>query len=92
VISIDINNSGAGTETPPAVGMCSADQVVLMAPYAAPEQGTGLPIAGVAVAVRLRPLGAVLGATAQREFAVAGVPTAHVSNTPGDLPPRVPLS
>jgi hypothetical protein len=96
VISIDINTSGAGNVTPPAVGMCSADQVVLMAPYAAPEQGTALPFAGATAAVRLRRRGAVLGAivptTAQREFAVAGVPTAHVSSTPGDLPPRDPLS
>jgi hypothetical protein len=96
VISIDINTSGAGNETPPAVGMCSADQVVLMAPYAAPWQGTGLPFGGVAAPVRLRRPGAVIGATvqttAQREFAVVGVPTAHVSSTPGDLPPRDPLS
>ena len=92
MISIDINTSGAGNETPPAVGVCSADQVVLMAPYAAPEQGTGLPTAGVTAPVRHRRQGAVLGAPAQREFAVAGVPTAHVSSTPGDLPPRDPLS
>ncbi|MCU1620145.1 MAG: hypothetical protein JWP68_2448 [Modestobacter sp.] len=44
--------------------------------------------------------GAFLGATvrpsvqitAQQEFAVAGVPAGHASNTPGDLPPEDPLS
>ena len=105
MISIDIKNAGAGNVTPPAVGMCSAaDQVVLWAPYAAPEQGTGLPFAGTTTPVRLRRAGAVAGIAAtfarpsdqttaiQREFAVAGVPTAYVSTTPGDLPPRDPLS
>jgi hypothetical protein len=108
VISIDIKNSGAGNETPPAVGMCSAGQVALMAPYAAPWSGTRLPVAGTATSVRLRGLiaaagtttGAFLGATvrpsvqitAQQEFAVAGVPAGHASNTPGDLPPEDPLS
>jgi hypothetical protein len=106
VISIDIKNSGAGTVTPPAVGLCSsvaADQVVLMAPYAAPWSGTGLPIAGTAPSIRLRGLsaaGVFLGATvrpsvqttAEREFAVTGVPAGHASSTPGDLPPEDPLS
>jgi hypothetical protein len=110
VISIDMKNSGAGTVTPPAGGMCWADQVV-MAPYAAPWSGTRLPVAGPATPIRLRGLiaaagttgttaGAFLGATArpsvqttaQREFAVAGVPVGHTSSTPGDLPPEDPLS
>jgi hypothetical protein len=111
VISIDIKHAGAGTATPPAVGICSADQVVLTAPYAAPWTGSGLPVAGTTTSARLRRLvaatgttgtttGAFLGATArpsvpttaQREFAVAGVPVGHTSSTPGDLPPEDPLS
>jgi hypothetical protein len=99
VISIDVKNTGAGTVTPPAVGLCSAgsvDQVVLMAPYAAPWTGTGLPIAGPATAVRLRGLAATarpsVQTTALPEFAVVGVPTEHISSTPGDLPPEDPLS
>jgi len=106
-MSIDVNDTGAGTVTPPAVGMCSADQVVLMAPVAAPAQGTGLPAAGPATAIRLRSLvpagptgtttGVVLGATvpttALRAFAFSGVvPAGHTSSTPGDLPPEDPLS
>jgi hypothetical protein len=99
VISTDVKNTGAGTVTPPAVGLCSAgsvDQVVLMAPYAAPWTGTGLPIAGPATAVRLRGLAATVRpsvqTTALPEFAVVGVPTEHISSTPGDLPPEDPLS
>jgi hypothetical protein len=103
VISIDSKNSGAGTVTPPAVGMCSADQVALMAPYAAPWAGTGLPVAGAATPIRLRDLTAAAGTTgstarpsvkttAQLEFAVVGVPAGHASSTPGDLPPEDPLS
>ena len=114
MISIDVMTTGAGTVTPPAVGLCSAgstDQVVLMAPYAAPWTGTGLPAAGSATAVRLRGLtaavgtagtttGVVLGATARpsvqtsapRDLAAFGIPTAHTSTTPGDLPPEDPLS
>jgi hypothetical protein len=102
VISTDTKNTGAGVVTPPAVGMCSADQVVLMAPYAAPQNGTGLPVAGTATAVRLRAAGTTTGqfATARpsvqisalRELAFAGVPTGHTSSTPGDLPPEDPLS
>jgi hypothetical protein len=107
VISIDMFATGAGTVTPPAVGLCSsgsADQVVLMAPNAAPWTGTGLPFAGSAPAARLRGLTAATGAftsatvrpnvqtTALPEFAVLGVPTEHPSSTPGDLPPEDPLS
>jgi len=110
VNSTVLNDSGASTVTPPAVGMCSADQVVLMAAYAAPWTGTGLPIAGTATPIRLRrpvvagttgtttgtTTGAFSGAlpvqtTDQREFAVAGAPTEHISSTPGDLPPEDPL-
>jgi hypothetical protein len=91
VISIDIQHSGAGTVTPPAVGARSAGQLALTAPYAAPPRGTGLPFAGVTPPARLRRLGALI-APVQWGFAVVGVPTAHVSSTPGDLPPRVPLS
>ena len=109
MISIDLMKTGAGTQTPPAVGLCSAgstDQVVLMAPYAAPCTGTGLPVAGSDIAARLRGLtvaagtttGVVLGASpsvqtnALRDFAVVGIPTEHTSSTPGDLPPEDPLS
>ncbi|WP_138760753.1 hypothetical protein [Modestobacter altitudinis] len=103
MISTDTTNTGAGTVTPPAVGMCSADQVVLTAPYAAPWTGTGLPAAGTASPFRLRGLiaaGAALGGTARPsvqttalpEFAVVGVPVEHPSSTPGDLPPEDPLS
>jgi hypothetical protein len=97
VISIDVQHTGAGTVTPPAVGLCSAgsvDQVVLMAPYAAPWTGTGLPTGGPAV--RLRGLAATarpsVHTTALPEFAVVGVPTERTSSTPGDLPPEDPLS
>ena len=61
MISIDISTSGAGTVTPPAVGMCSAAQVVLMAPTAAPLQGTGLPTVGTATPIRLRDLAVAAG-------------------------------
>jgi hypothetical protein len=106
VISIDMKNSGAGTVTPPAFGLCSsgtADQVVLMAPYAASWDGTALP-SGTAAPIRLRGLsattGVVLGATvrpsvqttALKELAVDGVPSGRTSSTPGDLPPEDPLS
>ena len=98
MISIDIK-TGAGIETPPAVGPCSADQVVLMAPYAAPWTGTGLPSGGAATPQRLR--GTTTGValarlsvptTALQPFAVAGAPAEHPSSTPGDLPPEDPLS
>jgi hypothetical protein len=63
VISIDIKHSGAGIVTPPAVGMCSVDQVALMAPYAAPWSGTRLPITGTATPIRLRDLTVAAGTT-----------------------------
>jgi hypothetical protein len=96
VISIDVKNSGAGTVTPPAVGMCSADQVVLRVRAAAPVHATGLPVAGTATPIRLRVPGTTVRpsvqTTALREFAVVGVPAGHISSTPGDLPPEDPLS
>ena len=107
MISTDTKYTGAGIESPPAVGLCStrwADQVVLMAPYAAPSKGTGLPVAGTVPSIRLRDLLAAgtttsgvtvrpsVQTTAQRRFAVAGVPVEHTSTTPGDLPPEDPLS
>jgi hypothetical protein len=63
VISIDVTISGAGTATPPAVCVCSADQVVLMAPFAAPPRGTGLPVAGTPAPVRFRGLITAAGTT-----------------------------
>ena len=110
MISIDIKYTGAGVVSPPAVGVCSSgavEQVALMAPHAAPWNGTGLPIAGPATPIRSRGFiaagtttGAFPGATvrpsvqttALREFAVLGVPVGHTSSTPGDLPPEDPLS
>ncbi len=70
MISTDTRNTGAGTVTPPAVGMRSADQVVLMAPYAAPWEGTGLPCAGATS--RLRGLVAVAGTTGSTDGTVLG--------------------
>ena len=75
MISIDVSNTGARTVTPPAVGLCSAgstDQVVLMAPYAAPWTGTGLPVAGSATAVRLRGLTAAVGTAGTTTGVVLG--------------------
>jgi hypothetical protein len=63
VISIDSTYTGAGTVTPPAVGVCSADRVVQMSGFAAPWNGTGLPIAGTTPPVRPRGLTAAAGAT-----------------------------
>jgi hypothetical protein len=100
VISTDTTYTGAGTVTPPAVGMCSADRVALAARQAAPWTGTGLPAAGTASPFRLRGLTAAGGTTvrpfvqttALPEAAVIGVPVEHPSSTPGDLPPEDPLS
>ncbi|WP_369135549.1 hypothetical protein [Modestobacter sp. I12A-02662] len=103
MISIDFVVTGAGIATPPpAVGACTpawTEQVVRMAPYAAPFQGTGLPVA--ATTVRLRDLapeatGASTGTPASVQhqtrtgLAVPGVPAQRT--TPGDLPPEDPLS
>ena len=107
MISTDSTYTGAGTVTPPAVGPCTTGQIAWMAPAAAPIRGTGLPVTGVAVPFRLRGLtaaGTTSGVTfdatvrpsvqtkALEEYAVAGVPSAHISTTPGDLPPEDPLS
>ena len=106
MISTDIQTTGAGTVTPPAVGLHRADQVVLVAPFAAPWEGTGLPCVGTAASSRLRGLiatgstsGVAFGSgrpsvqtPAPAGFAVVGVPAQHVSSTPGDLPPEDPLS
>jgi hypothetical protein len=100
VISTDSNYTGAGTVTPPAVGLCSTVQVVRTAGSVAPWSATGLPVAG---AVRLRGLTLTTGASTdatrpsapfadRREPAVTGVPTEHTSSTPGDLPPEDPPS
>jgi hypothetical protein len=85
VISIVMNNTGAGTVTPPAVGMCASEsfpQVVRMAPVAAPFQGTGLPIAGSATPIRLRGLTAAAGTTgiATGELAHLSVQTTAVQH------------
>ena len=99
MISTDSRTTGAGTATPPAVGVCTNVRSVWMAPTAAPIQGTGLPIAGTAVPFRLRGLtatgatyGAVRPSVQEQEFAVVGVLPTHTSSTPGDLPPEDPLS
>ena len=96
MISIDVMTTGAGTVTPPAVGLCAAgstDQVVLMAPYAAPWTGTGLPAAGFGTAVRPRGLtaavgtagtttGVVLGATARPSVQISALRGFAVAGIP----------
>ena len=96
--SIVTQHTGAVVATPPVVGVCSdraAERVALMAPYAAPWNGTGLPIAGITTpSIRLRDLTAAAGAagfgTTGVAFAAATVQ--HKSSTPGDQPPEDPLS
>ena len=101
MISTDTTYTGAGTVTPPAVGMCSADRVALAARQAAPWTGTGLPVAGTASPFRFRGLTTAGSGTTVRPSvqttalpgaAVAGVTVEHPSSTPGDLPPDDPLS
>ncbi|MGY1838338.1 MULTISPECIES: hypothetical protein [unclassified Modestobacter] len=109
--STDFVVTGLGVVAPePATGVRATswterwtERVVLMAPTAAPCQGTGLP------AVRLR--GLFSGATAadatgapygtgtqlidlaRTGLATTGVPAQRTtSTTPGDLPPEDPLS
>ena len=100
MISTVFENTGAGTATPPAVGLCPAALVVPTSGAVAPWGGTGLP---VAAAVRLRGLTATTGASTdatrpsvriadRREHAVIGAPTEHTSSTPGDPPPEDPPS
>jgi hypothetical protein len=72
VISTDTTYTGAGNETPPAIGLCWGDQVVLMAPFAAPVDGTGLPLAGPATPIRLRGLTAAAGTTGTTTGAFIG--------------------
>jgi hypothetical protein len=103
VISTDFATTGSGFVAPtPVVGACApawSEQVARMAPYAAPFQGTGLPVA--TTAIRLRDLapaatGISLGTPASVQYptrtglAVPGVPAQRT--TPGDLPPEDPLS
>jgi hypothetical protein len=104
VISIDFATTGSGFAAPtPAVGACApawSEQVVRMAPYAAPFQGTGLPIATTPVRLRALASDATGGSTsapgssvpnpARTGLAVHGVPAQRT--TPGDLPPEDPLS
>ncbi|WP_222194044.1 hypothetical protein [Modestobacter italicus] len=64
--STDMTVAGVSTVTSPAVGLrCSvpADRVALMAPYAAPWNGTGLSNAGSDATARLRGLIAAAGTT-----------------------------
>ena len=94
--SIVIQQTGAVVATPPVVGVCSsraAEQVGLMAPYAAPWKGTGLPVAGTTT-IRLRDLIAGAGTTDfdTTGIAVAAAGVQHKSSTPGDQPPEDPLS
>ncbi|MGY1844152.1 hypothetical protein [Modestobacter sp. SYSU DS0875] len=105
--STDFVVTGLGVVAPePAAAVCATawtERAVLMAPTAAPFQGTGLP------AVRLRDLlsgataadatGAPYGARAhlidptRTGLAATGVPAQRAtSTTPGDLPPEDPLS
>ncbi|WP_222266435.1 hypothetical protein [Modestobacter marinus] len=103
MISIDFVATGSGIAAPtPAAGACTpawTEQVVRMAPSAAPFQGTGLPVA--TTAVRLRDLapdatGISTGTPASVKhqtrtgLASPGVPAQRT--TPGDLPPEDPLS
>ena len=72
--STDMTTAGVRTVTSPAVGLrCSlpADQIALMAPYAAPWNGAGLSISGAPTAVRLRGLLAAAGTTG---FLATGAP------------------
>ena len=64
MISTDMTNAGVSTVTSPAVGLRCSDRsewTVAMAPYAAPQQGTGLSAAAFPAA-RLRGLTAATGA------------------------------
>ncbi|MGY1751354.1 hypothetical protein [Modestobacter sp. SYSU DS0511] len=106
--STDFVVTGLGVVAPePAAAVCATawtERAVLMAPTAAPFQGTGLP------AVRLRGLLSGADATPKRTgarygtdahliaptrtgLAATGVPAQRAtSTTPGDLPPEDPLS
>jgi hypothetical protein len=97
VTSIVIQRTGAVVATPPVVGVRShraAEQVSLMAPYAAPWNGTGLPVAGTTTSIRLRDQIADASPTGFDTTAVAfaAATVQHKSSTPGDQPPEDPLS
>lgn len=75
-------------------GMPTAVVGGAMAHTAAPVEGTGLPVGAV---LRLRPLGTEAGlrgyaADAAYVLAFTGTDVQLNSDTPGDLPPRDPLS
>ena len=75
MISIDFTTTGAGVVTPPAVGVrCSGSvgQGVLMAPHAAPQNGTGLPSGGTTTPIRLRGLIAAAGSSGTTTGAFLG--------------------
>jgi hypothetical protein len=87
VISTDTKYTGAGNETPPAVGACWGDQVVLMAPVAAPVDGTGLPLSGQLLSgsvtpIRLRGLTAAAGTTGTTTGAFLGATARPSVQTP----------
>ena len=101
MISIDTRNTGAGTVTPPAVGMCSTDRVVRTAPHAAPWTGTGLPAAGPATPFRLRGLiaaagttgstvGVALGVTARPSVQTTALQGFAVAGAPAEHPSSTP--
>jgi len=86
-----LENTGAGTGAPPAVGTCSPEWAVLMGAYPVPQHETGLCIAGLEIA---GPSGGTarpsVQTTARRDRIV--VRFERTSSTPGDLPPEDPLS
>lgn len=103
--SIDITMTGAAGAAPtPALAVCPSaggstvlGRGVRMAPVAAPDNGTGLAFAGTTA---VRPWGLAAGAEHSAVATVGGfAPIAQrtttsstTSSTPGDLPPRDPLS
>ena len=99
MISIAMTNTGAGTVTPPAVGLCAstgAERVVRLAPLAGPFHGTGLP-AGSWTPIRLRGRFATATATPAGEYAIAleSVPTTAlqalaVAGVPAEQPSSTP--
>ena len=97
MISTVTQHTGAVVVTPPVLGVrsCrSTEEVVLMAPYAAPWKGTGVPAVGITSPIRLRDLIADVGTTGSRTTGVAfaAATVQHKSSTPGDQPPEDPLS
>ena len=106
MISTDITTTGAAGAAPmPAfvVRPCLRDGVVAIAPTAAPEQGTGLPVTRTALggSPAVRPWEPVLAGTAVFEHITdvfggvagnGGYAQRTDSSTPGAQPPRAPLS